>query len=647
MFNIQSSIITNQLKSPRAILSLAFGIIICFLIFFSCTSNSEKNEELFYLNHNDTVDYVGLATCSSCHQEVAKTFQHTGMGRSFHFATHQKSAADFSKNHIIYDTLNDLYYKPFWNKEDLFFMEYRLDGKDTVHKRIEKIDYIIGSGQHTNSHLILRNGFVYQAPMTWYSQEKHWGLPPGFEKGRNSKFARIIDEECMSCHNSMPKIEAESDNKFISIGKGIDCERCHGPGELHVNLRLQGKTIKSKEGIDRTIINPSKLSWQLQVDLCQRCHLQGNAVLQDGKRFTEFKPGMKLSDYFNVYMPNYENNESGFIMASHAQRLKLSLCFIKSNKGEKKLSLTCINCHNPHVSVKKTGKAQFNNACKKCHKTDAECTAKPELKKENGNDCVKCHMPKSGTEDIPHVTVHDHYIRKPVTQALPNKGKLKGLYCINNDNPTKETTIIAYLSYYEKFNPDPLYLKEARKLLDKAKNPVLEVYYWYLKGSNLKVIEASKKADEAKFDSWGFYRIGQSYLNILQWEKAENYIQKALKIQPKNFEFIYKLSIVKHELGKGLDEEQNLKSVIALNPNHTQALNNLGYLYFKSGELSKANSYYLRSLTTNPDFLPVLKNLMDYYLSTGNKIKALGIARRILKLEPGNKVVKEFIETNS
>jgi tetratricopeptide (TPR) repeat protein len=255
-------------------------------------------------------------------------------------------------------------------------------------------------------------------------------------------------------------------------------------------------------------------------------------------------------------------------------------------------------------------------------------------------------MPKSGTEDIPHVTVHDHYIRKPIAKALPNKGQLKGLYCINNDNPTTETIIKAYLSYYEKFNPDPLYLQEARKLLDKTRNPILEVYYWYLKGNNLKVIEASKKADETKIDAWGFYRIGQSFLNLSQWDNAEIFIQKALKIQPKNFEFIYKLSIVKHELGKGLDEEQNLKSVIALNPNHTQALNNLGFLYFKSGELSKANSYYLRSLTTNPDFLPALKNLMDYYVSSGNKIKAIGMAKRILKLEPGNKVVKEFIKSN-
>lgn len=646
MTNNQFSIFNFQFNL-RFLLSFCFACILLVVTFFSCTSNQKETEELFYLNHNDTVDYVGLATCATCHPDKAKTFMHTGMGSSFGVANRQKSAADFSKNHMVYDTVNDLFYKPFWQKDELFFMEYRLEGKDTIHKRIEKIDYIIGSGQHTNSHLILRNGFVYQAPMTWYSQEKHWGLPPGFQKGRNSRFARIIDEECMSCHNSMPKVEAESDNKFISIGKGIDCERCHGPGEIHVNLRLQGKSIKSKDGIDRTIINPSKLSWQLQVDLCQRCHLQGNAVLHDGKRFTQFKPGMKLSDFYDVFMPNYENNESVFIMASHAQRLQLSQCFIKSNRGEKKLSLTCITCHNPHISVKETGADQFNNACKKCHSKDVKSKAQAHLIKENTNNCVKCHMPKSGAEDIPHVTVHDHYIRKPAIKSIPEKGKLKGLYCINNANPTLESNIKSYLSYYEKFNPDVLYLKEARKLLNKKKNTVLEIYYWYLVGESQKVIESAKNADETKLDAWGFYRIGQSYLNISDWEKAESYIQKALKIQPKNFEFVYKLSITQHHLGKTLDEEQALKTVLALNPNHTQALNNLGYLYFKSNETGKAYTFYSRCLMTNPDFLPVLKNLFDYYIASSNKTKALEMAKRILKKEPGNKVLKEFLLKNS
>ncbi len=30
-----------------------------------------------------------------------------------------------------------------------------------------------------------------------------------------------------------------------------------------------------------------------------------------------------------------------------------------------------------------------------------------------GDNCVNCHMPLKGAKDIPHVSIHDHYIRKP------------------------------------------------------------------------------------------------------------------------------------------------------------------------------------------------------------------------------------------
>jgi len=638
-------IICFFIDRPKLTIGSIFIIVAGIIIFFGCTSKNTSTKEIdyFYLNHNDTVNYVGLATCASCHDKIAETFLRTGMGSSFHFATQEKSAADFGSKHFVYDTLNNFYYTPFWKNKELYFMEFRLEGKDTIHKRIEKIDYIIGSGQHTNSHLILRNGFVYQAPMTWYSQQKHWGLPPGFEKGNNSRFQRIINEECMSCHNAMPVLEKSFDNKFLKIGNGIDCERCHGPGELHVNLRLKGKTIKSKNGIDRTIVNPAKLSWQLQVDLCQRCHLQGDAVLKKDKTFTQFRPGMKLSDFYDVFMPDYESNQSGIIMASHAQRLQMSQCFIKSNKGSKKLSLTCINCHNPHVSVKETGVSQFNDACKKCHPGKDECKAPVQLITENDNNCVKCHIPKSSTIDIPHVTVHDHFIRKPAIKKMPSKGQLKGLYCINNENPTIESKIKGYLSYYEKFDQNVKYLNEARILLDKHQNKELEIYYWYLKGNSQKVIDEANQMQDNQLDAWGNYRISQAYMNKSQWQQAETYIKKAIKLQAGNFEFIYKQSVVFHHLGKSLDEEQSLKSVIVLNPNHTQSLNSLGFYYFKNGELGKANLYYQRALVTNPDYLPLLKNVFDYYISTANKKKAIEFGKRILKQEPGNLAIKSFL----
>ena len=54
---------------------------------------------------------------------------------------------------MVYDTAKNLYYFPKWNKDTLQVLEFRLEGNDTIHKRLVNIKYIVGSGQHTNSHL--------------------------------------------------------------------------------------------------------------------------------------------------------------------------------------------------------------------------------------------------------------------------------------------------------------------------------------------------------------------------------------------------------------------------------------------------------------------------------------------------------------
>ncbi|MEK7074276.1 MAG: pilus assembly protein TadD, partial [Patescibacteria group bacterium] len=136
-------------------------------------------------NHSDTAKYVGMNDCKLCHQSIYNSFLKTGMGKSFDVATKQKSAADFS-HPVIYDKHKDFYYSAFWKNDSLFFTEFRLKGKDTIFKRVEQVNYIVGSGQHTNSHIQQVNGYLNQMPMTFYTQKHKWDLPPGFEDGHNT-----------------------------------------------------------------------------------------------------------------------------------------------------------------------------------------------------------------------------------------------------------------------------------------------------------------------------------------------------------------------------------------------------------------------------------------------------------------------------
>ena len=83
---------------------------------------------------------------------------------------------------------------------------------------------------------------------------------------------------------------------------------------------------------------------------------------------------MKLSEVMNVFMPAYKGGENKMIMASHVERMKKSDCYVSSGK------MSCITCHNPHVSVKFTPQEQYTSACKGCHgNNEKEQCSEPSL----------------------------------------------------------------------------------------------------------------------------------------------------------------------------------------------------------------------------------------------------------------------------
>ena len=174
-----------------------FFILICAALLFNC---KEKETASPFRNiENPEASYVGMNECRNCHEPVYQTYIQTGMGQSWGLATKEKTSADFSDKHPpVYDKELDLYYKAFWRGEEMYIKEYRLHKGDTTHYREEKISYVVGSGQHTNSHIIEENGYLHQAPITFYTQKGKWDLAPGYEDGHNNRFSRKIQTECIT-----------------------------------------------------------------------------------------------------------------------------------------------------------------------------------------------------------------------------------------------------------------------------------------------------------------------------------------------------------------------------------------------------------------------------------------------------------------
>ena len=90
--------------------------LITIFLLFSC-QRGEVSTYTAYLNHNDTVRYIGKEQCRACHAEIYDSYMQTGMGKSFHFATKEHSALANTDLPVIYDSIKNLSYKPFWKND--------------------------------------------------------------------------------------------------------------------------------------------------------------------------------------------------------------------------------------------------------------------------------------------------------------------------------------------------------------------------------------------------------------------------------------------------------------------------------------------------------------------------------------------------
>ncbi len=637
-------------KEKILICFLAFSFLMIWVQCKNADESSQTNELALNSKWRNVYDtaahYVGMEKCRSCHNDIYETYIKTGMGQSFDHATHQKSAADFSNHALVYDKDLDFYYKPYWENDSLFIKEYRLEGKDTVHQRVQKIDYIIGSGQHTNSHLFQTNGYFFQAPITFYTQKTKWDLAPGFEKGSSSRFSRLIEIECMTCHNGYPHFESSSQNKFLSVKTGIDCERCHGPGSFHVEEKMAGNIVDTAKTPDYSIVNPRRLSTELQNNICQRCHLQGIAVINEGKTFFDFRPGMKLKEVMNVFMPQYEGAENKMIMASHVERMKKSNCFIKSGK------MSCITCHNPHVSVKFTPRNQYLSACQGCHlqAPQAVCSETELARKKNGNDCVICHMPKNGSIDIPHVAVTDHFIRKNIVQSKEQQ-KIKsflGLKSFNNDSPEPMIIARAFMEFFERYNPNIglidsgfFYLKKQQQVSPKANLVKDYVRAYFLLKNYQQVVQQIKGVSSNQMnDAWTAYRIGESFFMQDDFNNALNWYKRATELKPLALDFQSKLATCFIALGQKTEAMKVIEKIISENPNHVAARTNGGFLLMDQGKNAMAYDWMKKAHNLDPDYEQNLINLAVWYHNNQQDELAKKTIVHLLKKHPNNEQAK-------
>jgi len=334
--------------------------------------------------------------------------------------------------------------------------------------------------------------------------------------------------------------------------------------------------------------------------------------------------------------------------------LRLSPCYKNSE------TLTCITCHNPHKSIEVTGKAQYNNACKDCHSPQTtECTAPKAERITVTDNCVSCHMPKSGSIDIPHVRITDHNISKASalrkkaalnlnvseTKITTSKSELEqflGLEILTKKKGSALEMALGYLSYYDKYRSDQVILDSIKFYLDKSSAPFSETYkaeihYLFSKQAYEAIILLAEKLPVVELnDHWTLYRIGQSFLNESLPQKAAGYLSKASELMPYHLEYREKLGLAKMQTKDYQTAKEIFQFVLNENPRHALSACNLGFVYMLENKPEQAEALYEKAIDLDPDYEQALINKAAVRLMFKDNAEAKTLIDRVLKINPQN-----------
>jgi tetratricopeptide (TPR) repeat protein len=573
-------------------------------------------------------DYANPNLCAVCHPAIAATYRQNGMGRSFSIVRPQILIEDFARNDSYYHPVSDTHYEMLRRGDLIFQRRYQIgpNGQETNVDE-KQVDYIVGSGNHMRTY-VHRNSdnTLLQLPLAWYTEKGgYWAMNPGFDASNQPYALRRIGYDCMFCHNAYPQVppghERLGDLPVYSaeLPQGIDCQRCHGPGQRHINA---ASTPGAKpEAIRTAIVNPARLNGDLQMDVCAQCHLKTtefrlpHAIKRYDRADFSYRPGEALADFALSFDEAPDPSRSDrFETASAVTRLRESQCFLRS-KG----ALTCTTCHNPHdVRHGSEGAALYNKACMQCHaKTLSQQVVAASHTTQTG--CIDCHMPKRRTEDIVHMAVTDHLIQrfKPAGDLLANR-----------------------LEYHE--DPSTMYHGEVVRYEtgDGPKNAADALYVALAQvrdGANLeKGIPQLERAIALLKPSRPepYFELANAYRDIKQGGNALALYREALRLDPKYvpalLEFGWTLKLA-GDMAGAIAAAQRATEIA---PADARAWNALGQAMLDGDQFQAAIAPLKQALTLDPE-LPAAHNGIGVALAeNGDLEKAAAEFQEAIRIQP-------------
>ncbi|RJX35367.1 MAG: hypothetical protein C4525_04135 [Desulfarculus sp.] len=341
----------------------SFLVALAFL-FAACSAEQEIN---FKELASKPKAFVGSSTCKKCHLEHYDSWQMT---------LHSRMTQDAQKNRSAIVTNFD----PKKIREGLA----KLGGKLAVPAdkifipTVEQVKYTIGS-QWKQRYIIEKGGTLYIAPIQYNVEDGKWAPYHAADWDK-----RPWLRKCGGCHATGVDLE-----KQTFVEPSVGCEACHGKGSWHAALPKTAVFQKRE-----TIVNPSKLTPGVAVQICGSCHNRGHSVTVKGVDWpVGYEPGMALTTYF--VSTSYSGGDVKHLYANEFSKGHHQQYIDWMQSKHKKEGVRCTSCHYVHqIGISPTRSqtmAAGSNQCLACHKVINNNLAHSI---HSFGNCVGCHMPR-------------------------------------------------------------------------------------------------------------------------------------------------------------------------------------------------------------------------------------------------------------
>jgi tetratricopeptide (TPR) repeat protein len=162
----------------------------------------------------------------------------------------------------------------------------------------------------------------------------------------------------------------------------------------------------------------------------------------------------------------------------------------------------------------------------------------------------------------------------------------------------------------------------------------------------LKAVEANPiKAVEANpNDDDSLMLLGGIYIELKQYDKAVEVLQKSTLINSKNGSAYYLLAWALEELNKDKEALEAIKKAVEIRPNEVSYVLSLGGNYEETGDSKAAKESFEKALKLNPDYIPAIYWLGTLEAEEGNIKKALEIFEKAVNTTISEENDKVYVD---